>query len=216
MAYVYRHIRKDKNIPFYIGIGKDDNGIYFRAHSLKSRNNHWNNIVKITDYNIDILFDNLTWKEACEKEIEFIKLYGKIINKGFLCNIADGGQGGCLGEEVNNKRKISLLNHPVSEETKNKIRIKSIGRKASEETKLKMSNTHKNNNTGCWLQSKGHFNGRAYKIYQYDLLGEFIKEWDCAKYAIDFYKMNKTAITDCLSGKQKTAKGFIWKKELIN
>ena len=71
------------------------------------------------------------------------------------------------------------------------------------------------NNTGHWLQSKGHLNGRAYKVYQYSLLGEFIKEWDCAKYAIDFYKMNKSAITDCLKGKQKTAKGFLWKKELI-
>jgi hypothetical protein len=24
MAYLYRHIRLDKNQPFYIGIGKDD------------------------------------------------------------------------------------------------------------------------------------------------------------------------------------------------
>lgn len=28
MAYVYRHIRLDKNEPFYIGIGKDEGGKY--------------------------------------------------------------------------------------------------------------------------------------------------------------------------------------------
>ena len=43
MAYLYRHIRSDKNVPFYIGIGIDSN--YYRAKSKKSRNDHWNKIV---------------------------------------------------------------------------------------------------------------------------------------------------------------------------
>ena len=37
MAYVYMHIREDKNEPFYIGIGNDDNG-YKRAYSKRNRN----------------------------------------------------------------------------------------------------------------------------------------------------------------------------------
>ena len=32
MAYVYRHVRVDKNQPFYIGIGTDNN--YKRARNL--------------------------------------------------------------------------------------------------------------------------------------------------------------------------------------
>ena len=44
MPYVYRHIRLDKNQPFYIGIGKEDNGIFTRAYSHKNRNTYWNNI----------------------------------------------------------------------------------------------------------------------------------------------------------------------------
>ena len=33
MAYLYRHIRLDKNKPFYVGIGDNDNNNYKRAHS---------------------------------------------------------------------------------------------------------------------------------------------------------------------------------------
>jgi hypothetical protein len=40
---VYRHIRLDKNEPFYIGIGSDRN--YKRASSIKDRNKYWGNIV---------------------------------------------------------------------------------------------------------------------------------------------------------------------------
>ena len=32
MAYIYRHIRLDKNEPFYIGIGSDVEGKYKRAN----------------------------------------------------------------------------------------------------------------------------------------------------------------------------------------
>jgi hypothetical protein len=65
MAYVYRHIRLDKNEPFYIGIGGDNN--YQRTYSKNSRNIFWQRVVKKTNYNVDILLDNLTKDEAKEK-----------------------------------------------------------------------------------------------------------------------------------------------------
>ena len=92
MTYVYRHIRLDKNEPFYIGIGTDLN--YKRAYSKHSRNIYWQRVVNKTKYEVEILFDNLTKNEAEQKEIEFILLYGKKINKtGILVNINDGGGG---------------------------------------------------------------------------------------------------------------------------
>ena len=209
MAYLYRHIRLDKNEPFYIGIGKSESE-YNRAYFKSSRNTYWKNIVNKTEYRVEILLDDLSWEEACEKEKEFIKLYVKNTQGGLLCNIADGGNGGYLGKEINLKRKKSLMSHPVSEKTKEKIRFKAIGRKPSNETKEKMSLTHKKNKTGHWLESKGHKNGKAFKVFQYSLDGIFIKEWACAKYAIDYYNLNKTAITDCLKERQKSAGGFIW------
>jgi hypothetical protein len=42
MAYVYKHIRKDTNEIFYIGIGVNIN----RKDSKYSRNKHWHSIVK--------------------------------------------------------------------------------------------------------------------------------------------------------------------------
>lgn len=210
MAYLYRHIRLDKNVPFYIGIGKSDSD-FNRAYSHKNRNVYWNNIVNFTDYRVEIMLDDITWEQACEKEIEFINLYKKNTENGTLCNISDGGGGGFLSKEINEKRKRTLTGHIVSQETRDKIGLKAKGRKASDQTKSKMSLAHKKNKTGSWLESKGHKNGRAFKVYQYSLDGVFLKEWECAQYAVKFYNMNKTGITDCLKGRQKSAKGYIWK-----
>lgn len=74
MAYIYRHIRLDKNVPFYIGIGSDDEGFYLRAFR-KGRNAHWNNIVKKTDYLVEIILDDLSWEEACVKEQQIMLRY---------------------------------------------------------------------------------------------------------------------------------------------
>jgi len=68
MAYVYRHIRLDKNEPFYIGIGSDDKGNYTRSNAHKNRNKHWENIVAKTEYRVDILCDDMTWEEVIKKE----------------------------------------------------------------------------------------------------------------------------------------------------
>jgi hypothetical protein len=138
MAIVYRHIRKDKNEPFYIGIGKTNE----RANTTKGRNGLWKKIVKKTDYIVEILFDDLTWEEACEKEKEFISLYGrKDLNTGILVNLTNGGEG-TLGAIVskNTREKIGKSNYgrKQSQETINKRIEKVIGRNHSEETKLKM------------------------------------------------------------------------------
>lgn len=50
MAYVYRHIRLDKNEPFYIGIGSD--ATYKRANTKKGRNEIWKRIVCKTTYDV--------------------------------------------------------------------------------------------------------------------------------------------------------------------
>ena len=95
MAYVYRHIRLDKNEPFYIGIGSDSEGQYKRAHDKNRKHNQiWRNIVAKTNYEVEILLDGLTWDDATKKEIELISLYGRINKKtGVLANMTDGGDG---------------------------------------------------------------------------------------------------------------------------
>jgi hypothetical protein len=151
MAYLYRHIRLDKNQPFYIGISKDDNSNFRRAYykSKQKRNKIWIDILNKTTYKVEILFENLSWEEACEKEKEFILLYGRIdLKTGTLANMTNGGDGmvGVIRTEEyklkisqrqkdgkaywfgkmlteNHKQKISnsLKNRVHSKDTKNKI-----------------------------------------------------------------------------------------------
>lgn len=92
---VYRHIRLDKNEPFYIGIGSSKD----RAYRQDGRNDLWNKIVSKTDYKVQIVFEDLTKEEACKKEIELIALYGRLKDRtGTLSNITSGGES-LMGEE---------------------------------------------------------------------------------------------------------------------
>lgn len=105
MAIVYRHIRLDKNEPFYIGIGD----VEARAYNKVSRSKLWKNIAKV-GYEVEILFEGLTWEEACEKEKEFILLYGRRdLGTGTLVNLTDGGEG-TFGYRHTEKVKEKLRN----------------------------------------------------------------------------------------------------------
>lgn len=154
MAYVYRHIRLDKNQPFYIGIGiKDDN--FARAYNKNNRSGFWKTIQKKTEYEVEILLDNLTINEGKEKEKEFIALYGMKESGGLLVNLTKGGDG-TIGyahtEETKkklskpkseeHKKKLSELKKgcKLSEETKNKMRIAQTGRKQGDLCKEKLRN----------------------------------------------------------------------------
>ena len=145
MAYLYRHIRLDKNEVFYIGIGSDNEGEYKRAYVKRNRSKYWKNIVSKTDYEVEIMLDDLTWEEACQKEIEFIKLYGRRdLNEGTLVNMTDGGDGG-LGVIYTDEqlKKRSEISRNMSKEIRKKIGEKNLGSKRSEETKKKMSDSAK-------------------------------------------------------------------------
>lgn len=130
MAYIYRHIRLDTNQPFYIGIGSDKS--FKRANEKSRRNKIWNDIVSKSDYEVEILFDDITWEKACEKEIEFISLYGKKNNNtGILANMTDGGEG-----------TLGRCYRPT-EETRLKQSLAKRGRKMSEEAKRHLAEFHK-------------------------------------------------------------------------
>jgi hypothetical protein len=137
MAYIYRHIRLDKNIPFYIGIGVDDNeGKFKRSKAKEHRNDYWHRIVSKTDYKVDIILNDLTWEEACEKEREFIKLYGrKDKSQGCLANQTDGGDGG-TGVIVKPETREKIRQFQLSLDKKGKP-----GRVWTQESKDKLANT---------------------------------------------------------------------------
>lgn len=139
MAYVYRHVRLDKNEPFYIGIGSNE----YRAYSTKNRNKHWENITSKTDYRVDILFEDIDYEYAKEKEMEFIALYGRSdLMKGTLCNKTDGGDG-CLGL-IHSKESRERMGAPnkgkiISKKHREAISKFHKGKKHTEERKRLMS-----------------------------------------------------------------------------
>lgn len=102
LYYLYRHIRLDEpNEVFYVGKGTSklnkttEKSRYFRAYQRnpKSRSRFWNNIVAKTDYEVEILFESHDVDFILNKEMEFIKLYGRRdLGLGTLVNLTDGGE----------------------------------------------------------------------------------------------------------------------------
>lgn len=222
MAYVYRHIRLDKNEPFYIGIGSDEK--YHRAGEKTRRNNLWKKIVSKTDYEIEILMDNITYDQAKNKEIEFINLYGRIIDgTGILSNLTLGGEGAkghIVSQETINKIRNSQIGRKFTKEHIEKIRKARIGSKMpkrtkehqekldkykigiprSQETKLKLS-----------LANIGKISPRRKAVLQYDLQGNFIEEYSCLKDAALKYNVNHSSLIRAINKKNATSCKYIWK-----
>jgi hypothetical protein len=144
MALVYKHIRKDTNEVFYIGIGKTEK----RAYSNANRNKHWHNIVNKYGYIVEIIKTNLTKEDAIQIEIDLIKNYGRRdLKEGTLVNLTNGGDGiASASVEVVEKILKSRSWYKHSNESKQKMsdakKGKANGRLGvtlSAETKQKMS-----------------------------------------------------------------------------
>ena len=226
MAYVYRHIRLDKNEPFYIGIsGNNDN--YRRAYSILDRNMYWKRIVAKTKYDVEIMLDDLIWEDVCEKEKEFILLYGRRdLGKGLLVNLTDGGEG-LLNHKISEETSIKmskaqlgnkkyLLRITPQEEVNKKISIANKGRIRSEEYKERVKNhfkIHGHPSLGKKASNETKEKiaaSRRRSVLQFDLDGNFIKEWDSI---LDAKKEGycNAAIWRCIKGIYKHHKKSIWK-----
>lgn len=232
MAYVYRHIRLDKNEPFYIGIGSDST--YYRAKDKRSRNKYWKHITSNTNYEIEILFDNLSWDDAKIKEKEFISLYGrKDLKTGCLVNMTDGGDGtvNAIIKDYQRKAVAEANSKRVfTQEDRKKISERHKGRKHKEESKIKLSNSLKNSEKfklACKLnserlknfkhseQSKTNMrNARKNPLYQRNIDGKIIRIWDSARQVQRELGYSQANISRCCKGEYKQCYGYKW--EYIN
>lgn len=210
-CYVYRHVRLDKNEPFYIGIGAKSkhynsvNSEYSRAYNRICRNEHWKNIVSKTEYEVEILIDNVFWSEACEKEKEFIKLYGRS-DKGVgpLANWTDGGDGGygvIASKETREKKSIISKIRGISKETREKMAEKLRGRPQPEWQRKILSEA-----------AKGKYMPWAFRpILQYSMDGIFINEFVKITDAAKELNLHRSNIIKALKGKRNHTGGFIFK-----
>lgn len=222
MAYVYRHIRLDKNEPFYIGIATHIK----RAYEKNQRKNIiWKSIVSRTDYDVEILFDDLTREQALEKEIELIALYGRIDKKtGTLANLTDGGEemnglwnkGRKASEETKAKlREAAKHKPPRSKESIEKSANGLRGKPKSEEHRRKLSEHFMGKSNGPWTEEQRRKNEESWlskyePIGQYDKNDNLIKVWYNRRYIYKELKANAACITQCLKDYKRTHKGYKW------
>ena len=154
MAIVYKHIRKDTNEVFYIGIGKSEK----RAYDMKHHRSEFHQNISKRGVNVEIVEEGLDWEDACNKERELIDLYGRR-DKGLgsLVNMTDGGDGGhgmIMSDDAKEKIRQFQLSQDTpwkyrkrSDDEKERIRIALTGRKRPDDVieKLRVPKKNKEN-----------------------------------------------------------------------
>ena len=192
MAVVYQHTRLDTNEIFYVGIGKEVKRAFNKTNH---RSKHWKSIINKTEYKIEVLFDNLTWNEACQIEQYLIKYYGrKDLKLGNLVNMTDGGDGTLghiriikpLTDETRKRMSDVQKRNGISKEQRDKMN--SGFKNMSEESKLSMSKTQ--------FKPKKVINIETSEIY------------NSVKEVSKLFNISYSLLKNHLSGKTKNATKF--------
>ena len=161
--------------------------------------NHIFEILEIFNNDIDISILN-------DKEIFYIKYYK--INSYKMLNLTEGGRNALKSEST--KKKLSESAKRRYRNEKNPM----YGKHHTEETKLKISKINK----GRKLTEKNKAKLIAViskPVLQYDLNGNFIKEWSSSREVDKELGFNSRVINSQARGLRKSAYSFIWKYKNI-
>lgn len=181
--------------PFYIGKGT---GKRLYQHKYTQRGKFMKSKMKsLKEKNIDPIIvkiiSNINNYESCENEKYLIKLIGRRdLGLGPLCNLTNGGEEGCGRIHTEREKELKrqrFKNIPLSEEHKRKIGL------SNKIAQLTRKQVYKN------------------PIIQYDLNGNFIREWKAISIAEKELKISNIsrAIKFGL-----TAGKFKWEHKLKN
>lgn len=200
------YLHKGDNIPFYIG--KTIHPI-LREQQHKGEKGSNIHMEIINSVNKD------EWKFEESFWIEQFKQWGFILE-----NKNNGGGGPLSGVP---KPKGFGIGRIHSDYTKNKIGLSNKGNKGplgyirSEETKQKISKSNSKPKPEGFKEKLRNiklniplFKGRI-PIIQYDLKGNFIKEWDGAVTIKKELNINNVSVMQCCRGIIKTSNNYIWK-----
>jgi len=117
---------------------------------------------------------------------------------------------------------------PHTEETKKLLSKMAMGREVSQETRDKISKSLKLLKRTPWnknkrispehkqkisntLKNSESFQKKKKKIFQFDLDGNFIKEWNSISEASSILNISNGHISQCCNNKRKQAGGYMWK-----
>ena len=220
---VYIHISPSNKK--YIGITSQNvKKRWQNGYGYKTNKYFWRAIQKYgwDNFEHEILFENLTVDEAKEKEIELIKLYNTYRPNGY--NLTFGGDNiseKIFSEETRKKISNALKGRTLSHETKQKISNASngennywYGKKLSQDHKNKIGEKHKGMKASDETRrkmSESHLGKTSIKIYQYDLDGNFIKEWVSATEVSRILKLNQSNISGCCTRNRNECGGYQWR-----
>ena len=224
--------------PFYIGISKNKNrkNVHFQPSKLNDGSIKSRTIQKIIEKGLKvgqiILYDHLTFKEACEIEIDFIKYFGRRKDKtGVLTNITEGGEGN-IGL-IHSEEVLKLLRKPLFQFDENfKLTNKFNSVKSALQLNKELSKTGLQNAYNEKYLYRGYYWSLTKDVNQVEFFkkddrkskprysfsiykdGELIKEFDSiheVENNFDF-KVSRGNISYACSGKLKTYLGYEWKK----
>ena len=222
MSYlIYKHTVPNGKV--YIGLTartarerwKNGNGYKHNPHFTSAIEKYgWENIKH------EILFENLSKEEACQKEIELIKIYNAT-NREFGYNQSTGGEYASGHHTVSKKmleanRRIGLQRRGAKLPEEYRIHISDskkeeknpmYGRRFSEEHKRKISEANKGKTKGRFVGGKSV---RAKRVSMYSLNGEYIKTFGSTTEAGREIKKHYSNIVKCCTGQQKTVGGYRW------
>jgi hypothetical protein len=192
MFYTYAHTKPDGTI-FYIG-----KGMGLRAWKKTRRNPHWKNIVsKYKDYNVEILANWNTEKEALDHEILLISCFRDMGYK--LANMTDGGEG-TSGLKLTEEHKQKIGDAQRGEKNWGFGKPKSIS------TKQKASQTQKAKN----LIGVNAINFKCSVLAINIKTGKEIVLSGTAEMSNAGFQNSN--IFKCLNGKRKSHKGHTFKR----
>ncbi len=192
--YVYLHLTKDTNIPFYVGKGKNNRYFY-----TGSRNRWWKHVVDKHDYVIKILEFNLTEQEAFKSEVFWIKFYGRkqIETWGTLVNLTDGGEGISgykFSEEFKKQRSDYLKNNP------------DVWKKGINREKYFGKQLFGKDNPN--FENRGKNNPLSIPVVKLDLYGKLLSIYDSVTEAALANNVAANSISAVCKGKRNTLKDF--------
>lgn len=228
-------IQNIKTSDFYIGSAVN---LHARIHThVSTLNNNTSGCIHLQhawnkyegQFNIEILELVQDKNNLIERE----QFYIDMLKPKYNINPTAGSRlGAKVSKESKDRMRQAKLINPtkhwkgkqLSEEHRLNLSISHKGKKPwnigisqSDETKLKNSLAHIGRKTGPRDQATcdaiRDANSKA--VYQYDINGVLINQWSSFTIAAQALNIHRTSISCCVSGRSKTAGGYIWKKEKI-
>jgi group I intron endonuclease len=193
------------NGKIYIGQSTDIQGRWKRNYyslNCKEQIKLFNSLKKYGPENhIFEIIEECDFKHLDDKEIYWGTFY-QVLNPKIGLNLRLGDGNGSWGQEVKDKISKARLGMKFTNEHCINISKSKIGYVYSKDRDSKIGNAQ-----------RGISKPNTRKpVLQYDLQGNFIKEWSSMSEALMFINNGKgDGVSGCCLGKQKTAYGFKWK-----